>query len=331
VRRYLKLLGFALLAVILWRADLPSVLDSLAGCDAGLVLAACGLALAGVAVKAARWHGMLRRAGYALPYSRSLRFYMAGIYLGAATPGRLGELARVLYLKRDLGIGAGAGLSSIVLDRLFDLYALLAAGAAAVWIMGLAGRLSWLFAIAATAVLALPALAVHPRFGRRLAAILLGIVSRTTLGRSLADGAAEFYDGVHRLLGPRLLLDGLLTAAAYAALFAAAALLAAALDIRLAPLEAGLLLGLANLVALIPVTVAGVGTRDAALVLAFAAIDLPQAQALAFSALVLAVFHLGTGLAGFAFFAADRPPRTEPAGDRRSRDRRPQPSTKVEK
>jgi hypothetical protein len=308
VGKYLKLLGFALLAVILWQADLPSVARSLAGCRPGLALAGFGLGLLAIAVKALRWHGMLRRQGHALPFWRSIRFYFAGIYIGVATPGRLGELARVLYLKRDLGVSAGAGLSSIILDRVFDLYALLAAGLAAVWILDLAGRLSPFFAAGAIAVALLPVLTVHPRIGRRVAALLLRLISRTSLGRMLADSADDFYDGIHHLLGPRLLLDGLLTLAAYAVLFAGAALLAASLGIDVTPLEAGLLLGLANLVALVPVTVAGVGTRDAVFVLAFPALGLPESQALAFSALVLAVFFLGAGLTGFAFFAADRPP-----------------------
>ncbi|HUT78183.1 MAG TPA: lysylphosphatidylglycerol synthase domain-containing protein, partial [Polyangia bacterium] len=128
---------------------------------------------------------------------------------------------------------------------------------------------------------------------------------------SLADNTGDFYDGVGRLLGPRLLLDGLLTLGAYAVLFAGAALLAMSLGIEVTAVEAGLLLGLANLVALVPVTVAGVGTRDAVFVLAFPALGLTEAQALAFSALVLAAFFLGTGLFCFPFFAADRFPAAE--------------------
>ncbi len=307
--KYLKLLGFALLAVILWRADLSSVARSLAGCHPGLALGGFALCLLAIAIKALRWHGMLRRQGHDLPFSRSLRFYFAGIYIGVATPGRLGELARVLYLRRDLGVSAGSGLSSIILDRVFDLYALLASGLAAVWVLDLAGRFSPLFAAAAAAVLVLPMVTVHPRIGRPAASLLLRLVSRTALGRSLADNTGDFYNGVGRLLGPRLLLDGLLTLGAYAVLFAGAALLAMSLGIDVSPLEAGLLLGLANLVALVPVTVAGVGTRDAIFVLAFPELGLAEAQALAFSALVLAVFYLGVGLVGFASFAADRPPK----------------------
>jgi hypothetical protein len=308
VGKYLKLLGFALLAVILWQADLPSVARSLAGCRPGPALGGLLLGLLAITVKAVRWHGMLRRQGHTLPLARSLRFYFSGIYIGVATPGRLGELARVLYLKRDLGISAGTGLSSIVLDRVFDLYALLASGLAAVWFLGLAGRLSPLFAAGAAAIAVLPLLTVHPRLGRAAASFGLRLAGRTALGRTLGGSATDFYDGIARLLGPRLLLDGLLTLGAYALLFAGAALLASSLGLDLGVIEAGLLLGLANLVALVPVTVAGVGTRDAVFVLTFPLLGLPEAQALAFSALILAVFYLGTGLWGFPFFAADRPP-----------------------
>jgi glycosyltransferase 2 family protein len=308
VRRYVKLLGFALLAYILWRADAGALGETLASCRPSLLLAGFAVSLVAIAIKALRWRSMLRRQGHAYGAWRSVKVYAVGIYAGIATPGRLGELARVLYLRRDLGVGTGAGLSSVVVDRVLDLYFLVVVGIAAAYRFGVSGDLSLAVAATAFALALLPAVALHPRAGRWLARRARSLLARTRLGRGLADSTEEFYDGIETLLSPWLLAGALMTAAAYAVFFLAAHLLALSVGIDISPVDTALAVGLANLVSLVPITVAGVGTRDAIFVLAFASLGLTEHGALAFSALVLAVFYLLNGLAGFAFFLTDPPP-----------------------
>ncbi|MFO8072511.1 MAG: lysylphosphatidylglycerol synthase transmembrane domain-containing protein [Polyangia bacterium] len=311
MRRYVKLLGFALLAYILWRADVGALGETLAACRLDLVAAGFSAGLFAIAIKALRWRSMLLRQGHDYGAWRSVKVYAVGIYAGIATPGRLGELSRVLYLRRDIGVGVGAGLSSVVVDRVLDLYFLVAVGIAAAYRFGVSGDLSFAIAVTAAALALLPVVALHPRAGRWLARRATSLLGRTRLGRGLADSTEEFYDGVETLLSAWLLIGALTTAAAYATFFLAAHLLALSVGIDIAPADTALTVGLANLASLVPITVAGVGTRDAIFVLAFASLGLAEAQALAFSALVLAVFYLLNGLVGFAFFLADPPPPPE--------------------
>ena len=59
-----------------------------------------------------------------IPAPVAFRYYAASIFWGIITPGRIGEAAKIVYLKKR-GISAGRGAVSVILDRLLDLSLLL--------------------------------------------------------------------------------------------------------------------------------------------------------------------------------------------------------------
>jgi len=52
------------------------------------------------------------------------RYYAASLFWGIITPDRIGEAAKIIYLKKK-GVSVGRGDLSVVLDRLLDLSLLL--------------------------------------------------------------------------------------------------------------------------------------------------------------------------------------------------------------
>ena len=75
-------------------------------------------------------------------------------------------------------------------------------------------------------------------------------------------------------------------------------LLAGALGLWLGPLEVGGFMGLTTAAALVPVTVGGVGTRDAVAALALAQLGRPVAEAVALSWLIL-LLNLSQAIIGW--------------------------------
>jgi uncharacterized protein (TIRG00374 family) len=62
------------------------------------------------------------------PVWDSYLIYMGSLFWGTVTPGRVGDFMKVLYLKRDRAMSIGKGMSSVLVDRVFDLYILLILG-----------------------------------------------------------------------------------------------------------------------------------------------------------------------------------------------------------
>jgi len=127
-RRVQMAVGAGLAALLLWLflrgVDFRELLVQLRQADYRWVLAATVLTLVVTVQRAWRWHYLL------LPLkSIPLAPLTATIFMGwtftALLPGRLGEVARPVLLGRRENISKTAAFATIVLERLFDLMAVL--------------------------------------------------------------------------------------------------------------------------------------------------------------------------------------------------------------
>ena len=93
--------------------------DVLAGARPAWVGAVLLASLATVYVRAQRWRILLRPLGD-VPLYPALSATAIGFGASSVLPFRLGELLRPALLGRRIGVGMSAALSSVVLERLFD-------------------------------------------------------------------------------------------------------------------------------------------------------------------------------------------------------------------
>ena len=302
--RAIRLIGLLLLAVLLVRIDLRQAAAILAEVHLLPLLLAIAANVPQLGLKAVRWWYLLRLQGVSYRPGRALLAYLASVYVGILTPGRLGEFVKALYVRQDTGVSVGEGMSSVLVDRLFDLYALIGAGTyGLVMFARLVTLPGWALALVGLGVLASLA-ALLPCTGRLALRALAALpLVRHQHGR-LAAQVEGFYASLSRLASPRLLPAIAGTAVAHAILYAQCYLLALALDL---PLRFGFVLfamAAVNLVNLLPVTVSGLGTREATLTLLFGSVGLGPEVAVAYSALVFLTFYIAAGVAGAVAWTA---------------------------
>ena len=99
--------------------DLCGVRDVLAGAQPVWILAGGLAVVASILIRAQRWVQLLRPVGD-VGMSAALSATAIGAAATAVLPLRLGELVRPALLGRRTGIGLSPALSSVVLERLFD-------------------------------------------------------------------------------------------------------------------------------------------------------------------------------------------------------------------
>jgi uncharacterized membrane protein YbhN (UPF0104 family) len=289
-------LGFALLAALVLSVGPARLGEALAAADLRwLALAVPGFALF-TAAKALRWRGLLRLGGLDYPLGRSFAVYQASAFLAFVTPGRVGDLAKAAYLRRDLGAPWAAGLASTLADRALDLAGLAAWAALALALAAPPGPLRAALGLGLAALGAGAAALAWPPLRRR--AIALG--ARLPLGAAgaLRHPVERLAAELGRLWSPRLLPLAGLTALAFGCLFAGAYGLARGLALPIGPATTVYSVAAASLVALLPVSVSGIGTRDAALVVLLAPHGVTADRALSFSLAYLAcslLFSNGLG------------------------------------
>lgn len=270
---------------------------------ANWMLLSAAVALNGLVVhlKVLRWRVLLARRGFGYPLGRAWLAFLASAYLGLLTPGRVGDVLRVKYLKRDMDVPYADGLASVVMDRFCDLYVLAAfVGAAAVhFAPALAPELRWAtwLCVAGTVLAPLVLLLPGPQ-ERLLARAFRGLDAR--LGRgSLEQGFERFATALRANLGRSLLLTLPTSVLAFLVSYVQGALIARAMGLDLALLDVSGLLAIASLLGLLPITLSGVGVREALFAVVFPTLGYSASVGVSFGLLVFAVIYLATTVAGF--------------------------------
>jgi hypothetical protein len=294
---WLKLIGVALLILLLSRVDFEKFAQVIAGADLIFIALALVLNLLLIFIKTLRWQVLLAAQGIAYGLREAYLAYFGSLYVGILTPGRLGEFVKAVHVSRDCDVSIGRAFSSVLADRLFDLYALLVVGAAAL-ARGFIREAPLIVALAFVALTAPLLFLLHPRLFGWMRGIGLKFGG---LGRKLFDEEGwlmEMRAGLRQLDLPALIRSVTMTALVYGVYFGQCYLLAMALKLPADFLSTTYAVALGSLITLVPISISGLGTREAILIAYLATVSVPSEMALGFSLLVFVNFYVGGGVIG---------------------------------
>ena len=108
--------SLVLLALLVRKVPLHEVAAAVGRLRAGTLVACVALSMIGYWGRARRWSILLERVGVRIPAVTSYRLTLVGTFYGIVTPGRVGELARVLHVSAP----RTATLSAAIWDRVAD-------------------------------------------------------------------------------------------------------------------------------------------------------------------------------------------------------------------
>ncbi len=127
-RRLHLVVGLLLAAVLVWlflrQADLEQVWTALRNADPAWILASLAAVVLTVLPRAWRWRQLLSPLD-TVALRPLIDCTLMGWTVTVALPGRLGEIVRPVLLARRTPIRASAAVGSIVLERLFDVVAVM--------------------------------------------------------------------------------------------------------------------------------------------------------------------------------------------------------------
>jgi len=311
----LRLLGPALLIVVIAKIpDRAGMLRVLASASLAPLVFASLLNFANNYLKVIRWQVLLRAQGIAYPARRAFPAFLSSVYIGMLTPGRVGDVLRVQYLRADLGVSYAEGLASIVMDRLCDLYVLVVFVAVGVvrYSPVIVGRLAVVTWGAVALIVFAPLLFLVPGVAERS---MSRIYARLAGDRG-AGGLDRFLLALRANVGRPLLTTIPLTAAAFLVNYVQGYIIAGALGLDMSFFDAMCLLAIASLLGLLPVSVSGVGVRELFFSLVFPLLGHGPEAGVSFGLMVFVVIYLVNIVIGFVAWQLDPPPAT-PAGEGR--------------
>jgi uncharacterized protein (TIRG00374 family) len=297
------LVAAALTAFVLWRSDPGAVVGALLQAKLSYVLLAVLLVIVDRALMAWRWVALLCTIGTDRPpIGRLMRIFFVSTFLGTFLPASVGgDALRAYGLSREQ-VGSADAAASVLMDRILGLASIVFVGIVSLFFArDLAGDPAIVGALSIVAVVCGAAMLVV--FSERAAGVVVRMfrLERFHLfERFLVPllTAVRQYARYHRQL-----LNVLLASIAVQILRVIQAyLLGRALGIDASLLVYFAFVPLILLVMLLPITINGLGTSQAAFVWFFARAGVPAPPAFALSVLFVALGVVGN-LPGGALYA----------------------------
>lgn len=316
-RRYkwaIRLVGPALLVFVLLRLqDSGAVLASLRLADAAPIVVAMLLNAVNYYFKVLRWDVLLEARGYQYNRLRAWTSFLSSGYVGLMTPGRVGDLLRTQYLRHDLGMPYADGIALLAVDRLCDIYVLLAFAGVGLAFFGaaLTGDLALVLWLGVAATALGPLLLFWPGLLRRAAAFIYRKM-RKMPGEPDIAGFDRFLAGLKQQKLHHVVRAVFWTVLAFGINYLQGWLLARALHIDLGVFHVMCLLAIASVLGLLPISISGLGVRELFFSLAFPLLGLSAEAGVIYGLGVFLVIYVAAVAMGFISWQIAPPPVGDP-------------------
>lgn len=118
-------IGIGIIVFLFYKIGVTEIQNVIASANVPLLVLALAITLPTLFVKFARWKLVLNLMGAKLPFFSLAKIYLTGIFLGSVTPSKIGDLLKFYFLSKIHNMKSTHSLSVSILDRVFDLVFLL--------------------------------------------------------------------------------------------------------------------------------------------------------------------------------------------------------------
>jgi uncharacterized protein (TIRG00374 family) len=245
-------------------------------------------------IRGVRWRHLIRMIDidYSLP--RSMIMWLVGFAAAAVTPGKVGDAMRAYYLSRDTGRNLGECFLTVFIDRLLDLATVLLTGIVALFIFSyyyINLPNLWLIVGGVAAIFGMVYLLLHGKLLRKILQPLFNLIAPDKYKAELSGHFNSFYQSLSTYVRDwrNTTVAIFYTLVFWSSVVAMAYTVTLVLGIDVKFRYVLLMMPMITIVEILPISIAGIGTRDAAAIYFFGIVGVGGAQAVGFSLLYVAV------------------------------------------
>jgi len=303
VKYLLHLLGPIIFIYILFQIDFGLFKKELFDFRFFFLVLAAFFIIIQIVTRAQKWRAILLSLGISMSKVSLVGLYWLGTFIGVVTPGRLGELVKVYFLK-NRGYSTFCSFLSVLLDRLSDVLALLLLGFL-IFVFFLKEIGIYIFLISSGLLLFLVFIFLlidkrsflHKIFSKalkRFFSIDLKEYSDFTF--------AQFLQSFKEIKKKQFFPFFLYLIISWVLYFIARYFVVLSIGLDLSLLEISVISVLVAVVTMLPISVAGIGTRDAAVIYLFSLFAISKESALLYSLIILTIDLLVVSLGLIPYF-----------------------------
>ena len=295
----LPFIGLIILAYIIYSLDVHKIITAFLSIDPIYIVYALLLTIPLLFIRNAAWQLILREQNITVGFFYSLKIYLIGLFYGSISPGYFGQLMRVPYLKEKTGEPFGKLFINTVIETFvhtFSLYGMMIIGALLV-----VGTLPELLPITIAWILCFTFIAayfVKRERGEKLLRILINYIIPKKVKHHFSAFVDTFYIDFPRFKA--MIIPYVLGIITWIIVFSQEYMILLGLELQIPFFAFLLLFPIANVAGFIPITFAGLGTREFTAIFIFTTLfQVAGEQILVLSLVGFIVTDLFLGFLGF--------------------------------
>lgn len=299
LKKYSYLIGIFLFIIILAKIDFGNILTDIKNIKISYFIIALLFSFPTIITKSLCWNYIMRKQGIHYSQKDSFLIYGVGLYIGGVTPGRVGEASRIAYLTKD-GHSLGKSLVGLILDRMSDFVFLISFIIIGSFLFfDFFNRELIMHLIAVIVSLALIFVLLKLKLVKTFLKKSILFLIPERYKKSLKTNFQDFIKDIKMYSLRNYLVILLITAFSWSFYYIQMYIIAQSINISNIPLlNLSIILTVVGFITLIPISVSGIGTRDAALIFFLTPFLIPREQIIVFSSLILLTYFFNA-LIGF--------------------------------
>jgi len=257
-------------------------------------------------LRGVKWKSIIALLSVEYSLRRSIQVLLIGFFAGFVTPGRVGDMIRSVYLKNDSKLKLTDSFSTVFVDRLTDLAVLLIWGAGSAFVFSYSLSTDAFYGLIAVSLLLIILLYMLTK--RKMLRFALrpfyNLLVPLKFKKNVSKHFNAFFDALDTLRKSkrRLVAICCLTVLNWVVIFMYMCAIARMLNLEVTFFYIMLISPLIPLIETLPISIGGLGTREAALITLFSLIEIDKGSAVAFSLVYMVLSGWSFALLGFVFW-----------------------------
>jgi len=298
-KKLLPFIGIAILIYTVYSLDIEKIKNAFFSIKPIFIILALSLTLPRVLIRNYAWQLIQKEHNIKLTFFQSLKIFLIGYFYGSITPGYLGQLMRIPYMKEKTGEPYGklfvnSSIESIVHSS--SIYITLVIGA-----LLILEKFPGIFLIAMVWIILLAIIIIFfikKERGEKLFYTIIKYLIPKKLKHNLNRFVQTFYNDFPKI--NRLIIPFILGIFTWIIIFSQEYIIVIALGLNIPYILFLLLFPLANAAGFLPITFAGLGTRELAAIVLFSSLfAVAEEKIFVVSLLGFVITDLFTGFIGF--------------------------------
>jgi glycosyltransferase 2 family protein len=268
LKKGLPFIGIAILVYLIIRLDINKLIDALFSINPLFIVISLFLTIPLLIIRSYAWMLIQEEQKIHIKFFHSMKILIIGFFYGILTPGYVGQLMRIPYMKDYVKQPYGKLFVNVILEIVIhnlSLYTMMIVGAFLV--LGSMPNLLIFTSVWMVIVILLILFFIKKERGQGLFYFLINVVIPKKYRPQFTAFVDTFYSDFPRI--KRLIIPGILGSCTWIIIFTQEYLVVLALGLDIPYLYFLLLFPIANTAGFIPITFGGLGTREFTAIIIF--------------------------------------------------------------